>query len=217
MIPLLHEFTGERVLVVGGGRVGARKARRFAREATVIVLSPAFADAAFGGAALVRAAPGPDDVAVWIDRADPVLVVAATDDGALNAAVERAGRERGILVNRADRGGDREPGDVVVPATVRDDPVVVAVATGATSPGVSRSLREAIEPQIEGAGAVATATAAVRDDLRERGVDPGTRRQVLRRVVASDRVWDAARSPDGDAEAVAADVAAEALADGDEL
>jgi precorrin-2 dehydrogenase/sirohydrochlorin ferrochelatase len=38
MIPLLHDFSGETVLVFGGGRVGARKARRFAREAKVLEL-----------------------------------------------------------------------------------------------------------------------------------------------------------------------------------
>ena len=62
MIPLLHDFTGTTVLVVGGGRVGARKARRFAREARVVVVSPAFVDDAdFGGAERVRAALDPDD------------------------------------------------------------------------------------------------------------------------------------------------------------
>ncbi|MFC6768071.1 NAD(P)-dependent oxidoreductase, partial [Natrinema soli] len=39
MIPLLHDFTNATVLVFGGGHVGARKARRFAREARVLVVS----------------------------------------------------------------------------------------------------------------------------------------------------------------------------------
>jgi hypothetical protein len=39
MIPLLHDFTGATVLVFGGGTVGARKARRFASEADVVVVS----------------------------------------------------------------------------------------------------------------------------------------------------------------------------------
>ncbi|MFC6772099.1 NAD(P)-dependent oxidoreductase, partial [Halorubrum pallidum] len=37
MIPLYHDFTGETVLVIGGGGVGARKASRFADEARVVV------------------------------------------------------------------------------------------------------------------------------------------------------------------------------------
>ncbi|MFC6729041.1 NAD(P)-dependent oxidoreductase, partial [Natronoarchaeum mannanilyticum] len=55
MIPLLHDFSGATVLVVGGGSVGARKARRFAREADVIVLGPDFGDREFGDSELVRA------------------------------------------------------------------------------------------------------------------------------------------------------------------
>ncbi|WP_255359166.1 NAD(P)-dependent oxidoreductase [Haladaptatus sp. R4] len=42
MIPLFHDFRGERVLVFGGGRVGYRKTRRFAREATVVVVGAEF-------------------------------------------------------------------------------------------------------------------------------------------------------------------------------
>ena len=39
MIPLVHDVGGETVLVFGGGTVGARKARRFAREARVVARS----------------------------------------------------------------------------------------------------------------------------------------------------------------------------------
>ena len=215
MIPLLHDFADERVLVFGGGPVGARKARRFAREATVVVLAPAFADGAFDGAQRVRAAPDAAAVSGWIDRADPMLVVAATDDESLNAAIEREARARDLLVNRADRSEHHGPDDVAVPATVRDDPVVVAVATDATSPALSRHLRGEIEATIDGAGAVATASAAVRDRLQGRDLDPDGRRGALRTVVSSDRVWDAARRSETDTESVALAVASEALSEDD--
>jgi len=227
MIPLLHDFTGQRVLVFGGGTVGARKARRFAREATAVVVAPSFVDEAdarstpatdpggatdpFAGAERVRAAPGPAAVEGWLERVDPTLVVAATNDAPLNAAIEEAAREEDVLVNRADRSDGHLSGDVAVPATVRDDPVVVAVATGATSPALSRYLRGTIEATVDGAGGVAAASAAVREDLRERGVDPEDRRTALRAVVASDRVWAAARRSSETAAAVAATVAADAL------
>ncbi|WP_251341930.1 precorrin-2 dehydrogenase/sirohydrochlorin ferrochelatase family protein [Haloplanus halophilus] len=201
MIPLVHDFDGEVVLVFGGGAVGARKARRFAREARVVVLSPAFADADFGGSEFVRAAPGPEDVPAWLDAADPALVVAATDDAALNAAVERHAREAGVLVNRADRSGDRARGSVVVPATVDDDPVRVAVTTGGTSPAVSRHLRRELAGVIEGAGLVATVVADLRADLKDRGVDPERRRAAIRAAAAAPSVWSAAEG-DGDEERV---------------
>ena len=196
MIPLLHDFAGATVLVFGGGRVGARKARRFAREARVVVVSPTFEGAFGADVALVRAAPGAEMVDALVERADPALVVAATDDAAVNEAAAAAARDAGALVNRADRSGDRDAGSVVVPATVRDDPVVVAVATGGRSPALSRHLRERFEEDVEGAGAMAELTAALRTDLRERGVDADRRREAVRAVVRSTPVWKALRAGD---------------------
>jgi precorrin-2 dehydrogenase/sirohydrochlorin ferrochelatase len=197
MIPLHHDFRDETVLVFGGGPVGARKARRFAREARVVVVSPAFADRQFvpeDGAArveFVRAAPAPDETADWLDRADPALVVAATDDADLNAAIAAAADERGILHNRADRSGtDRRPvGEVVVPATVREEPVVASLATGGASPALSKHLRERLEAELAGAGELAELTGELRAELRERDVDPDTRREAVRRVVRDPSVW----------------------------
>lgn len=177
------------MLVFGGGPVGARKARRFAREATVLVVSPEFADERFGDAELVRAAPDPEDVPGWVARAEPALVVAATDDEALNGAIERTARERGTLVNRADRAGEREPGSVVVPATVREDPVVVSISTGGTAPALSKHLRRELEDQLAGAGEMARLCGTLRSELKSRGVAPARRRDLVGDVVKSPVVW----------------------------
>jgi len=197
MIPLLHDFEGQTVLVFGGGRVGARKARRFAREARVVVVSPTFADGDFGDVERVRTTPDIGDVPGWIDRTEPALVVAATDDEALNHAIETAARERSILVNRADEHGERDPGSVVVPATVRDDPVTIAVATGGQSPALSRYLREEIESEFSNAGEMAELTGQLREELQERDVPVQERRAAVRAVVRSSAVWKAldSRSP----------------------
>ncbi|MFC7323062.1 bifunctional precorrin-2 dehydrogenase/sirohydrochlorin ferrochelatase [Halorubrum rutilum] len=207
MIPLYHDFAGESVLVFGGGAVGARKAARFADEARVVVASPAFDDrlaelAREGGRSgaegptveLVRAAPDPEAVGEWIDRLGPALVVAATDDAAVNAAAEAAALDAGLLVNRtdasaADRSGSRDVGSVVVPATVEDDPVRVALSTGGASPALAKALRERVEAEIDGAGAMAELSGELRAELRERGIDPQTRREAIRRVVRSEGVW----------------------------
>lgn len=203
MIPLYHDFDGETVLVFGGGRVGARKARRFAAEARTVVLSPAFADAGFGGAERVRVAPDPDDAADWIARADPALVVAATDDGGLNDAVAAAAREAGALYNRADRAGGRDHDSVVVPATVRDDPVRVAVSTGGTSPALAKHLRERIESELDGAGGMADLTGELRERLKREGAPPEERRRAIRAVVRSPEVWKALRTGNDKATQVA--------------
>ncbi|MFC6733459.1 MULTISPECIES: bifunctional precorrin-2 dehydrogenase/sirohydrochlorin ferrochelatase [unclassified Haladaptatus] len=215
MIPLFHDFHGETVLVFGGGAVGARKARRFAREATVVVVSPDFSAGSYGGAAKVRAAPTLAAVGGWLDRIDPILVVAATDEPALNAAIEDAARERRILVNRTDVSGEREAGSVVVPATVDDDPVTVAISTGASSPALAKYLRERIEADVEGAGEMAELTATLRLELQSAKVAPAARRDAIRAVVNSDRVWKALGSGKAKARNEAQTVIDETLVGGD--
>ena len=202
------------MLVFGGGRVGARKARRFAREADVIIVSPAFADRAFGGAELIRAAPDPADVGDWLERADPALVVAATDDEAVNEAAADAARERGLLVNRADRSGERDVGSVVVPATVREDPVVVSVSTGGTAPALSKYLRAELEETLAGAGEMARVCAALRAELKSRDVDPERRREIVTDVVNSPDLWTALRTGTSNCRQVIEDVLGEELSAG---
>ena len=201
MTPLYHDLAGETVLVFGGGPVGRRKADRFADETRVVVVSPTFDEGLLGLAGgadadpapprveLIRAAPDATAVRGWIDRCSPALVVAATDDPAVNAAAEAAALDAGILVNRTDVSGGRDPGSVVVPATVEDGPVRIAISTGGRSPALSKALRQRIESEIEGAGAMAELSGDLRSELAEAGVDPANRRAAIRRVVRSEGVW----------------------------
>ncbi|WP_142858064.1 precorrin-2 dehydrogenase/sirohydrochlorin ferrochelatase family protein [Salinigranum halophilum] len=225
MIPLVHDFTDQTVLVFGGGTVGERKARRFAAEARVVVVSPEFTDALADtttvreathetwrpsgegpGIELVRDAPTADTVSGWVDRVDPTLVVAATDIEAVNEAAAAAAQSRQVLVNRTDRAGGRDAGSVVVPATVDDGSVSVAVTTGGASPALSKYLRERLEADLAGAGAMADLTRDLRTDLKTRDLTPGERRAAMRRVVRSSRVWKALRTGTTNARKVAEDV-----------
>jgi precorrin-2 dehydrogenase/sirohydrochlorin ferrochelatase len=198
MIPLLHDFTDETVLVFGGGPVGARKARRFAEEARVLVVSPEFCDRSFepdeqrhpdGGVEFVRDAPDPAGVATYVERTGPALVVAATDSTAVNEAAAVAAHEHGALVNRTDEHGGREAGSVVVPATVRDDPVLAAVATGGRAPALSKHLRERIEADLEDAGAMAELLGELREKFQRAEMPPERRRAVVRAILSDDSVW----------------------------
>ena len=206
MIPLLHDFTDETVLVFGGGPVGARKARRFATEARVVVVSPDFAAADFGDAALIRARPTPDAVPDWLSRVDPALVVAATDDADLNEAAETAARDQGRLVNRADAAGERPARSVVLPAIARDGPVVVGVGTGGRSPSLSAHLRDRIQDEVDGAGEMARLTAALRTELADRELSADRRRAALRAVLANRDVWTALDSGGSNARQLAENV-----------
>lgn len=219
MLPLLHDLSDERVLVVGGGTVAARKARFFAAEAAVVVLARDFdADADFGAeiAGRVRVSLSPADLAGWLDRIDPAVVVAATDDGALNDALAVAASDAGILVNRADVRGDREVGSVALPATTRDGEVVVGVGTGGRSPALAAHLRDRIEKAVadlDHADAMASLTADLRADLGEEGVPAADRHAALRAVVRSRAVWTAFHTPGSNPRERAADVISDVIGD----
>jgi len=216
MIPLVHDFTDATVLVFGGGPVGARKARRFASEADVVVVSPAFVDREFGDVERIRAAPDPEAVETWFDRTTPALVVAATDDTQVNEAIATTARERGVLLNRADRAGGREPGSVVVPATVRDGDVTVSISTGGGAPALSKYLRTELEETLAGAGSMATLCASLREQLKSMDVDPSRRREIVTDVVNSPAVWTALRSGTANTSQVIEDVLDEQLPVGGE-
>ena len=207
MIPLYHDFTEEKVMIFGGGPVGARKARRFSSKAHVIVISPTFSKDSFGTASLVRAAPSPSDVHEWVTRADPTLIIAATGNDELNNSIADIAHDNELLLNRADRSKANSKEnralstayEVMTPATVEDGPIQVAVSTGGRSPALAKYLREQIETDIESAGAMATLTADLRAELRGRECSPSERRDAIRSVVRDPDVWKGLRTGENNA------------------
>ena len=110
MIALFHDLSGKQVVIVGGGDVALRKARRFTGEAQVTVISPAFReDFADLPCELSRERLTVKAAGVRFDGA--FLVVPATDDRTLNARLAALAREQGCLVNRVDRPKDGPNGD----------------------------------------------------------------------------------------------------------
>jgi uroporphyrin-III C-methyltransferase/precorrin-2 dehydrogenase/sirohydrochlorin ferrochelatase len=134
--PLLLDLTGRRVVVVGAGGVGARRARSL-REAgaDVFVVAPRVAEelSALGVSVAARAFKVSDLDGAW-------LAMACTDDRAVNAAVEAAARARQIFCVRADAAAD---GTARTAAVARHDGLTVAV-NGDADPGRAVALRDAI-------------------------------------------------------------------------
>jgi len=71
---------------------------------------------------------------------------------------------------------------VVVPATIEGRPGRVALSTGGASPALAKALRERIEAEIDGAGAMAELSGTLRAELKDRDVPP---RNVGKRSAAS--------------------------------
>jgi siroheme synthase-like protein len=142
LFPLFVKLGGLRVIVVGGGDVGARKARELAEQgANVTLVDPAPCDDAIalieeGRASLRRR----DFVAGDLD--DAWLVVAATNDGAINARVAEAAAARRVLCNAVD---DPQNSSVYFASVVRRPPLTVAISSNGEAPALSRLLREIVE------------------------------------------------------------------------
>ena len=127
--PVALDLRGRRCVVVGGGVVGARKAAGLAEAgACVVIVAPTFSAEAEAVSAVRVAEPF---APVHLDGA--FLAIAATDNAAVNAAVERAARERGVLVNLAAPGDGGETGDFAAMAAVRRGDLLLAVAGGTPS------------------------------------------------------------------------------------
>lgn len=140
--PLFADLNQRAVLIVGGGEVAARK---------VTLLSKANAEIR-----IVAHALSPELTArhrkqelTWLatqfapEQIDDVfLVIAATNDHALNARIEQAAQARHRLVNVVD---DPSRCSFIVPAIVNRSPIVIALSSAGKAPVLIRMLRERLE------------------------------------------------------------------------
>lgn len=199
-LPLLVDMAGRRVVVVGAGRVAARKVERLlAAGAEVFLVAPEACDelAARAAAGELAWARRPGRIA---DLHGAELVVLASDAPEANAQLELAARQRGIWVNRADvRGG----GDFQIPAEARAGDLRVFVSTGGKSPKLARRLRSWVEAELGGWGRALERLAELRDELAARGLDPEARREFWERF-PDDAGWEALRRGDDLSEEVEA-------------
>ena len=172
--PIYLELRGRRCLVIGGGTIAERKVHGLlAVEAAVTVISPQLtallADWSRHGAIQHIARSYQEG-----DIRGYHLVFVATDDGTVNATVAREGRRREIWVNAAD---DPAYCDFILPAVVQRGALSVAVATGGTSPALTRAIREELQEYFtEDYGLLAAVAAEARLQLRTNKVTvPGVR------------------------------------------
>lgn len=157
----VHEMT---VLVVGGGRVGARKAAGLAAAGARVRLVATDVSEHVGLDDVVDLRPRAFDV----DDLDGVrLVITATGIAAVDAAVSAQARDRGIWVNAADQPVDCE---FILPAIARRGRVSAAVSTDGASPALARELRNVIDELLtDDIAALAETLATERAAVRARG------------------------------------------------
>ncbi|MCL5280265.1 MAG: bifunctional precorrin-2 dehydrogenase/sirohydrochlorin ferrochelatase [Planctomycetes bacterium] len=178
--PIFLELHGRRVVVVGGGAVAARKAESLLEAAARLVIvahkpSDAIIDLCTRhGAELIRAKYSKEYIA------QAVIVIAATNDPAVNEQVYRDCQELEILCNVVD-----EPRlcDFFVPAVVRRGDLQIAIGTDGNCPAYAGHLRKKLEAMFtEEHGRFLAELEQVRREIIEQIPEPD-RKAVLGRLV----------------------------------
>jgi siroheme synthase-like protein len=175
------DVSGKLAVIVGGGRVGARKARGLIEAGVkrVRIVSLDFDPSIPAEAERIEEMYE----AHHLDGAD--LVFAATNQPAVNAAVTRDAEARKILVCRSDH-DDRLPGDFTTPAHHRENALLIAVTAG--SAALSAAVRDEIVARLDPRwGKLAETMQTVRPLVLGRfGHDPVRRAEVLRKLAEPD-------------------------------
>lgn len=141
--PMFVDLNDKRALVVGAGKIAARRVRTllmFCDDVTVV--APEIApELEAMGAALVRRAFEAGD----LEGMD--IVLACTDDGALNAEIVKLCRARGIPVNASS---DHSLCDFYFPGVALRGDVVAGVTASGRDHHLARRATEAAQRALDG-------------------------------------------------------------------
>jgi len=183
LFPLFVELENRKCIVVGGGKVAARKTETLLRfKADVTVISPAvnerIEELKKEGRLthLLKTFSGDD-----LDGA--FLAVAATSNRSVNRLVSEEAARRNIFVNVADDAGSCS---FVFPSTARKGDIVVGITSSGIYPALSRKIRVEIEKLLDGIdmdGNEISMLKEIRRKAREEIEHPGLRKNLLRGIL----------------------------------
>nr|WP_252361495.1 NAD(P)-dependent oxidoreductase [Paenibacillus terrae] len=141
-VPILLNCKNKICCIVGGGRIAERKVKGLMKSGALItVISP-------------NITPDLQVLADhkqlhWVNRVyregdlqGAFLVYAATDQRDVNDAVAHEARQRGILVNVADR---LEEADFITPGIIRRGRLTISVSTAGAGPAVTSEITSALD------------------------------------------------------------------------
>lgn len=178
--PLMIQLEHAPVLLVGGGRTARRKASILKEFGAVVTVVAAEIDPAIRqlGAVLHERNFEKEDLQCQSWR----LVVAATDDRAVNRAISEDCIHRGIPVNVVD---DPELCTFIFPAIIKQQDVVCAISSGGHSPLVAQWVKRKLQQVLpENLGSINEAMGRYRRTLQQREPDPVGRREKLKKKLA---------------------------------
>ena len=166
-LPLFAALKDRPVLVVGTGEIADRKIAFLQRAGAQVQI---VAEADFAESQI-------DSV---------VLVIAATEDRALNSRISDAAQARHRLVNVVD---DQPLCSFIFPSIVDRSPLLVAISSGGTAPVLARVLREKIEALLPTSlGRMAEKASYWRSHLKTRLTSVTERRRFWEKFFVNDRL-----------------------------
>ena len=172
--PLFYQIKNRPCLVVGGGEVASRKVALLLKAgADVTVISPELGNTlqqwkTDGKIRHKSERFSPSQVET------PALIIACTDDEAINKLVHQTAVSKNIPVNVVDN-----PAlcTFVVPSIIDRSPLIGAISTGGASPVLARLIRARLETMIPtGYGRLAAFAGSLRDKVKARFDNPADRR-----------------------------------------
>jgi len=199
-LPIFLNVRSRPCLVVGGGDVATRKVELLLKaQADITVVSP---DLCATLAELGRAGKLKHVAESFHEKhiAGQRIVIAATDDEAVNRMVAEAAQQSNIPVNVVDR---PELCTFIMPAIIDRSPVVVAVSSGGASPVLARLLRARLESLVPASyGRLATLVRAFRDKVKARFTRGADRRVFWERALQGSIAEMVFAGRDADAQAM---------------
>lgn len=180
LFPFFENIEGRHFLVVGGGSVAAEKVGRlllFTKDITVVA-----PQTQIEGVPVRRKAYEESDLDPDSGHARADVVIAATDDPALNRKIALDCRERNIPVNVVD-----SPSlcSFIFPSLIRRGDLTVAISTAGDSPLYSRMLREEMEALLPAhIEDILQRMRALREILPRRIPQQKARKEAYRRILA---------------------------------
>ncbi len=178
-LPVTLRVARRLVLLAGGGRVAARKARAVHEAgAKLRVVAPRIGDD-------LRSLLGEAGAETRLrnfsleDLDGVFLAIAATDDDEVNKRIVSEARERGILTLDAT---DTERGDVAMPAVFRNGDLTVAVDTAGASPAFARRMLDELRERYGEQHAAALKTLRRLRKYAQDALPTGERAEVLREL-----------------------------------
>jgi precorrin-2 dehydrogenase / sirohydrochlorin ferrochelatase len=143
--PLFLNLSGRSVVVVGGGRVGLRKAAAALAAGSLVrvvdPVTPSLLSDPHANSAIVHIAEP-----YRTDHLDGASLVFAAATPEVNARVVADAKARGIWVNSAT---DPAAGDFILPSVVRSGALTLATSTAGAGPALARRIREKLEAEFD--------------------------------------------------------------------